>query len=279
MKNFLKFSAFAIVGGLVLGSCSKEQLNDATSDNDLEFRSGSSGSSSKSVSAYWAEGATTMLNQTAHSAQTNTITVWNDFSNGTSGRIGFQRWDQTGNASFGRTNGAGDNGDATHAFAFSPSSWTANVPFAYGTYSSNEAVWTPLRTGGVPLVYMGILRTDNSKKDEDAAAGIIEVGDFRALDEDVRTGGAGNNRVIIQKWNGSSWVQTGRTNGAGDNGDLLAFTVLKVRTGYTVSGGKVTAETWTDIPVVKTKVGSKNRLSTDKQGVGNNIGLFKMCDL
>jgi hypothetical protein len=268
------FSAF--VATAVLASCGKEELANKQTDAALNFRSGSG---SFSITADWEEGAATPLNGTTHTAQNNTVKVWNNFSNGTSGRIGFQRWDQSGNGSFGRTNGAGDNGTATHAFAFkrtTGTAWTAKVPFAFGTQGSSEAIWTPLRTGGVPLVYMGIFVTDNSNKDEDATAGIIEVGDFRTLDEDVRPGGAANGRVIFQKWNGSSWSQISRTNGSGDNGNLLAFTVLKVRTGYTVSGGKVTAETWSDVPVAKIDRGSKKRLSTAIYG--NNIGTLTMLE-
>jgi hypothetical protein len=279
MKTSFKHLFFALLallaGGLIFTACTKEDVNPIGEDQELEARVGSG---FFNVTAYWEEGATTMLNSTVHTAQNNTITVWNDFSNGTSGRIGFQRWDQSRNASFGRTNGAGDNGDAAHAFAFKTTGWTANVPFAFGTKGSREAIWTPLRKGGVPLVYMGLFATDNGAGDEDPVPGSIEVGDFRAIDGDFNIYGVNRpGKVVFQKWNGSSWQQIGRTNGSGDDGNLLAFTKVKVRTGYTVSGGKVTAETWEDIPVAKIeRSGGVKRLITDLPG--GNIGTAKMYE-
>jgi hypothetical protein len=46
----------------------------------------------------------------------------------------------------------------------------------------------------------------------------------------------GLEKVCYQKWNGNSWQQIGRTNGSGDDGNLISFTVLTVRTGYTLDG-------------------------------------------
>ena len=267
----------AILATAVLASCGKEELKNKQSDAALNFRSGSS---SISVTANWAEGATTMLNGTVHTAQSNTVEVWNNFSNGTSGRIGFQRWDQSGNASFGRTNGAGDNGTALNAFAFQPINgtsvfWTSKVPFAFGNKGTREAIWTPSFINvGIPTANMGLFVTDNGTGDEDATTGIIEIGDFRAIDNDVAPGATANNRIVFQKWNGSSWAQIGRTNGSGDNGDLLAMAVINARTAYTVSGGKVTAQTVEAIPVVKMQYGTKTRLITDLPG--QNIGTSMM---
>jgi hypothetical protein len=173
------------------------------------------------------------------------------------------------------TNGAGDDGVANHAFSVKLTSWDGRVPFAYGTKGSREAIWTPTFTNpGIAIVSMGLFATDNGTGDEDATVGIIKVGNFRAVDED-RPGGANNGRVIFQKWSGSSWQQIGRTNGGGDNGDLLAFTVVNVRTDFTVSGGNVTAQTPEGVPVAKiARGGGVKRLITDLPG--GNIGTAMM---
>jgi hypothetical protein len=269
----------SILATAVLASCGKEELKNKQSDAALNFRSGSS---SISVTADWAEGATSLLNESAHAAQTaKTVTIWNDLGNVNRGRIGFQRWDQTGGGHFGRTNNnttGGKDGDALHAFAFATTNWTAKVPFAFGTNANGtrEAIWTPSFVNvGIATANSALFVTDNGTGDEDATTGIIEVGDFRAIDNDVAPGATANNRIVFQKWNGSSWAQIGRTNGPGDNGDLLAMAVIKVRTAYTVSGGKVSAQTVEAIPVVKMQYGTKKRLITDLPG--QTIGTAMMC--
>ena len=276
-KNISLLVAFAATSFLVT-SCMKEELSNNQSDAALNFRSAPA---SIDVTADWEEGATTMLNNTVHTAQNAKIVVWNNFSNGTSGRIGFQRWDQSGNASFGRTNGAGNNGTASHAFAFQPVNgstkyWDAKVPFAFGNFGNREAIWTSaFEVVGVPQANMGLFVTDNGTGDENSTTGIIEVGDFRAIDGDLHE--SRPNKVIFRKWNGSSWVQIGRTNGSGDDGDLLALAVINARTDYTVSGGKVTAQTMEAIPVVKLqRSGNKKRLITDLPG--GNIGSSMMLE-
>jgi hypothetical protein len=277
MKTQFKFLFFAAM--LLIISCTKEGVEVTGLDKEGTTVTPLS-SSSFTISAAWEEGATTMLNGTAHAAQTNTVTVWNDYG-GRPGKVGFQRWDQTGGSDhFGRTNGPGNDGVANHAFGFKRTTgaipWDATVPFAYGTKGSREAIWTPTFTNpGIPIVSMGLFATDNGTGDEDATAGIIKVGNFRALDEDVRPGGGINGRVVFQKWNGSTWQQIGRTNGPGDNGDLLAFTVIDVRTDYSVSGGKVTAQTPEMVPIAKIKrTATVTRLSTAIYG--SNVGSLTM---
>jgi hypothetical protein len=269
----------AILATAVLASCGKEELTNKQTDAALNFRSGSS---SISVTTDWAEGATSVLNATAHAAETNkTVTIWNNLGNNNRGRIGFQRWDQTGGANFGRTNNntnGGSDGNAQHGFAFSTTNWTAKVPFAFGTKGTDEWIWTPSFVNvGIATANKARFVTDNGTGDEDATAGIIEVGDFRALDEDVRPGGGSNNRVVFQKWNGSSWAQIGRTNGSGDNGDLLAFAVVNVRTAYTVSGGKVNSQTVEAIPVVKLKR-SNNKIFLLTDLPNQTVGTAKMYE-
>jgi len=271
------FSAFLATA--VLASCGKEELANKQTDDALNFRSGSS---SISVTTNWAEGATSLLNASAHAAVTNkTVTIWNDLGNVNRGRIGFQRWDQTGGDNFGRTNNnstGGSDGNAGHGFAFKTTNWTASVPFAFGTKGANEWIWTPSFVNvGIATTNSARFATDNGTGDEDATAGIIEVGDFRALDEDVRPGGGSNNRVVFQKWNGSSWAQIGRTNGSGDNGDLLAFAVVNARTAYTVSSGKVNSQTVEAIPVVKLKR-SNNKIFLLTDLPGQTIGTAKMYE-
>lgn len=250
----------------LLTACTKENVLNSEEDAALDFRATPS---SLNITADWAQGAASLLNGPgiAPDAQTNTVKVWNNLG-GTSGRLAFQSWNQLGTAHIGRTNGAGDNGTATHAFAYRAAwgtrSWTASVPFAFGTRTNGrEAIWTPSFVNvGIPTVATGQFTADNvqGQGDEDPAIGVIEVGDFRAIDTDVlpvnlrQSYGVKEwrNVVIIQNKTGAQWRQIARTNGEGDNGDLLSFTVVKVRTNYTVSAGKVTAQTIEDVPVIKT---------------------------
>lgn len=265
MKKQLKqVLVMCACSSLLFSACSKENAPDGGEDTVLEFRATPS---SLSITAAWAQGATTMLTVNSnvnfvHAAQTNTVKVWNNLG-GTSGRIGFQRWDQRGTAHFGRTLGTADNGTASHAFAWSSGNWAAAVPFAFGTRGTREAIWTPaFENVGIPAVAMSELITDNSPGDENPTAGIIEVGDFRAIDGDFHENRP--NAVIFRKLVGTNWEQLGRTNGQGDHGNLLAFTVLKVRTAFTISGGKVTAQTFENVPIAKIeRMNNKKRLITD----------------
>ena len=254
---------------LLLTACRKEELRTNEADEGLDFRAAPS---SINITTAWEEGATNILNTTALAAQNNTVTVTND---ATTGRVIFRRWDDQ---IIGRTNGAGDNGIASHAFALKATGWDANVPFAFGittgTNNGREAIWTPQYVNvGINIVYTGLFATDNGRGDENPAVGIIEVGDFRAIDGDFHE--SRPNKVIFRKWNGTSWQQIGRTNGAGDDGNLLAFTIVNVRTDYTVAGGKVTAQTPELIPVAKIqRSGNVKRLITDLPG--GTIGTLTM---
>ncbi len=245
----------AILATAVLASCGKEELKNKQSDAALNFRSAPA---SINVIANWEQGATTVLNNTVHTAGSNTLTVVNNSGNG---RIEFRSWNN--NAIIGRTNGAGENGVATHAFTYKVNSWDAAVPFAFGTRNNGEAIWTPkYETSGVNRVNMGMFVTDNGTGDEDNTTGIIEVGDWRAVQLTVVDGANTRKRVSIEEKVGSSWVQRVRT--ANNNGvvEMRSFAVLNVRTDYTVSGGKVTAHTFKSIPVLKSQlVGINNTIS------------------
>jgi hypothetical protein len=233
------------------------------------------------ISADWARGATTLLNAQAHQQQVNTVCVIQDRL-GTPGVISFRRWDQTGASdTFGRTNGAGDNGTATHAFAYRANwngqSWTAAVPFAFGTRSGNrEALWTPtFQVIGIPGVHMGVFVTDNGTGDESPIVGIIQVGDFRAIDGDVHEGRPG--KVIFRRRVGTSWDQVSRTNGEGDDGQLLSFAVVTVRSSFTVgASGTVTAQSTSQVPVAKTCHIRDKRLELRTPLLATNIGTAQM---
>ena len=231
----------------------------------------------------WEAGALTILNGTAHPAQNIGVSVVNNPING---RVEFRLGGSTGSI-LGRTNGGGDNGTACHSFAFkstwntppNPGSWDARVPFAFGThtYTGRKAIWTPqFLNVGIAIVHMGLFATDNGTGDEDPLAGSIKVGNFRAIDGDAKVYGVDRpGKVVLQRFNGTSWVQIGRTNGAGDDGNLMSFTVVNVRTDYDIVGGKVTAQTATPVPVVQIDRGSNvTRLSTHIPG--QNIGTLTM---
>jgi hypothetical protein len=286
--------ALAIGAMAFIASCAKEPMvqkiketnneQKQSGDPDIDVNGsimlGISTPASIDISAAWEAGATDRLDETALGAQTATVKVVNNIIS--SGRIGFQRWNQSGTQHFGRTNGAGDNGTAFYGFAFRPvngstSHWEAKVPFAFGTHSNSaEAIWTPFGPQvGISTVAMGILVKDNATGDENPTTGIIEVGDFRAIDGDLHESRPG--KVIFRQLINGSWNQIGRTNGTGDDGDLLAFTTLRVRTDYTISGGKIASETHTVIPVAKIeRSNNKLRLITDLPG--QNIGTSMMLE-
>ncbi len=274
MKKFLFFSLIASIALVtIFTACTKEAIAPNEEGITGNIAVGDRDGSTFNITSEWAQGATTLLGSNVHPAQTNTVTVTNDPA---TGRVIFYGF--TG-LIIGRTNGEGNNGVAGHAFAFrawwNNTGWDANVPFAFGTRPGNrEAIWTPVfQTQGISNVHMGLFATDNGAGDEDPTVGIIEVGDFRAIDGDFHE--SRPNKVIFRKWNGSSWQQIGRTNGAGDDGNLLAFTVVNVRTDYTVSGGKVTAQTPESVPVAKIdRGGGVTRLITDLPG--GNIGTAMM---
>ena len=94
---------------LLLTACSKEIATTNESDATVDFRSAPA---SMNITANWEAGAPNILNTTALAAQNNTVTVTND---ATPGRVIFRRWD---NQIIGRTNGAGNDGVASKAFAY-----------------------------------------------------------------------------------------------------------------------------------------------------------------
>ena len=287
MKKVRYLYSLASATLLIFSACTKQAKEDVIDPNSLTTSTSASAMSSSAapasinVTANWEQGATNVLNQTAHAAGVNTIKVVNNFG-GNQGRIVFQRWDDQ---FIGRTNGAGDNGTAGHAFAFRPRNgtaqfWQAIVPFAFGTRGSREAIWTPaFENPGIPIVSMGQFVVDGETGDESPVAGIIEVGDLRAIDGDAPIAVTGESvqrpgKVIFRQLINGNWGQIGRTNGAGDDGKLLAFATLRVRTSYTIAGGKITAQTHTIIPVAKIRrSNNKLRLITDlpNQNIGSSM--------
>lgn len=235
-----------------------------------------------SAFADWEEGALSIQGSVPGAAFNGEVDVYNDYGN-RSGKVGFKV--ETG-ANLGRTNGAGDDGVATEAFAFKfkgfngAQPWQNTVPFAFGTKGGRDTLWMPqFFNAGILVVHMGQFSTDNGPQDEDSTVGVIERGDFRAIDGDY---GASFNcnrpgKVCFQKWTGTKWQQIGRTNGPGDDGELISFTVLKVRKGYTLDvGGKIVNDN-TDVPIAQingVKYGQYLGLQTPNYG--NNIGTQSM---
>lgn len=251
----------------------------------------------ESAYADWEVGALSMNGSVPGAAYSGNVDVYNDYGcTGActgNGRIGFAKA-IIPRTNLGRTNGPADNGVASHAFAFKfkgyngAVDWQNTVPFAFGrwTYGNRDALWTPM-FAGLPGLNMGVFWKDNDPgnqygKDEDPRVGIIEIGDFRAIDGDY---GASVNcnrpgKVCFQKFNGTSWQQIGRTNGPGDDGNLISFTVLKVRKGYTLDGaGKIVNDT-TDVPIAQVNgVQYGQYLGLQTPNYGNNIGTQSMLKL
>ena len=213
------------------------------------------------------------------------VRVVNDVRNA-AGRVGFVA---PGGLILGRTNGAGDNGWANAEFAFKfngfngATSWQNTVPFAFGTRNGRDTLWTPQFVNvGIRTVHMAQFSTDNGVGDEDATVGIIRHGNFRAVDGDF--GAAVNcnrpGKVCFQRLNGTQWQQIGRTNGPGDDGDLVSFTVLKVRTGYTLDANGRIVNTTEDVPVAQINGISHGRfLGLQTPNYGNTIGTQTMLSL
>jgi hypothetical protein len=207
------------------------------------------------------------------------VNIFNNYG-GSSGRIGFKT---AAGTNLGRTNGAGDNGVASHAFAFKfagPAAWANTVPFAFGQRGGRDTLWTPTFVNvGILNVHNAQFSTDNGAGDEEPALGVIKRGDFRAVDGDH--GAAFNcarpGKVCFQRFNGTAWQQIGRTNGAGDDGNLLSFTVLTVRTSSLPDGnGKVVSNT-TSVPIAKiSRGGMPEVLRLITPNYGNNIGTQMM---
>ena len=189
----------------------------------------------------------------------------------------------------GRTNGAGDDGVASAAFAFKFSGfngakgWQNTVPFAFGSRNGRDTLWTPqFRDVGIQPVHMAQFSTDNGAGDEDPTVGIIRRGIFRAVDGDFGAAASCNRpgKVCFQQLNGTKWQQIGRTNGPGDDGELVSFTVLKVRTGYTLDANGRIVNTTEDIPVAQINGISFGRfLGLQTPNYGNSIGTQTMLSL
>lgn len=237
---------------LLLTACRKEELRTNEADEGLDFRAAPA---SISITTAWEAGATTLLGSPAHAAQNNTVMVAND---AVTGRVIFRRWD---NQIIGRTNGAGNDGVASRAFFYKVNTWTAKIPFAFGittgTNNGREAIWTPqFVTSGIAGVHMGLFATDNNTGDEDPTVGTIKVGNWRVVQLTVldNNGVDIRKRCSIEERVGSNWVQRVRTNNNNGIVELRAFTVLNVRTGYSITGGVVGAPTTTAIPVLKSQL-------------------------
>ena len=203
------------------------------------------------ITANWEQGATSLLNTNAHAAGSYTLTVTKE-SSSQGNRVVFRDWN---NGLIGRTNGAGDNGEATDAFSYKINAWEARVPFAYGTRNGKDAIWTPkYKTEGINGVYMAEFVEDNKSGDQDPAVGTIRVGNWRAVQLTIVSGPDSRKRVSIEELVNGNWVQRVRPNNNNGIVEMRAFTVLNVRTDYTISGGKVTAETVKSIPVLKSQL-------------------------
>ena len=210
------------------------------------------------ITADWARGGASRETESPSLAGTNTVRVENDF--GGQGIFRFARWDQGNSNNFGRpVSEAINGGNVTHAFAYKVNNWQSAVPFAFGTRpNGTEAIWTPGFRNEVPRpVNMGEFVTDNAAGDEDPTVSIIKIGNIRARGFVVNDAGVSRPRVAIEQWNGSTWVQIMRTDNPEGLSELLSFTVVKVRSSYSIIGGRVSAPTVIDLPVFKAKrVGS-----------------------
>ena len=241
-------------------------------------------SSVGSVSPAWELGALTVQGS-APAPYSGAVSVFNDVG-GRPGKVGFTNAE---GILLGRTNGAGDDGVAENAFAFKfqgfngAQPWQLTVPFALGTKSGRDTLWTPqFRNVGIQPVHMAQFSTDNAAGDEDSRVGVIERGDFRAVDGDFGAllGCARPGFVCFQQWNGTAWLQIGRTNGPGDNGDLVSFTVLTVRTGFTLDGGGKVVNTNTQVPIAQIDgVNFGRNLGLQTPNYGNTIGTQSMLQL
>lgn len=133
------------------------------------------------------------------------------------GRIYFYLQKQDGTElsyNLGRSNGAGDNpSTVTDAFSYK------GVAYAYGKhYSKGNVVYTPRFNGGsVKLVDM--LQTLSGAEVDN---GTTTIGTLRARQNTSAPLG----RVYIEQFNGTSWVNIGRTNGNTDDGTLKEFFVV-----------------------------------------------------
>ncbi|KAI2512058.1 hypothetical protein MHU86_2346 [Fragilaria crotonensis] len=231
-----------------------------------------------SAIANWETGALSINGTVPGAAFTGPVNVYNDNS---TGRVLFKN----GATLLGRTNGAGDNGVATHAFKFKffgfngAQPWQNTVPFAFGKRGGRDTLWTPqFFNAGILIVHMSQFSTDGGPGDESSSPGVIQRGNFRAVDGDFGAtfGCPRPGKVCFQKLVNGSWNQIGRTNGPGDDGNLISFTVLTVRTGYTLHAGMI-KNVIQEVPIAQINgVSYNNYLGLQTPNYGNNIGTQSM---
>jgi hypothetical protein len=212
--------------------------------------------------APFGEGALDFEGQVPSASQFNSIWFFNDGA-----RIRMTSGDSIGKL-LARTNGAGDNGVGQHAFTYQNQTWQNNVPFGIGDYKSYHFSGDRLYT---PRFNSGSVKLFNS-------AGFIEGNDvsvtvdgviYRAFNDEL-------GRVRITQ-NGTL---LGRSNGAGDNGKVLALSVVKVRTGYTLDANGKIVNVYETVPFVQVEytsyhTGTVVRVMTPR----NNAGSVKLLDI
>ena len=237
-----------------------------------------------SANANWEAGALSIQGSVPGEAWSGNVNIYNNYGART-GKVGFAKDPYI---NLGRTNGQGDDGVASVGFAFKfkgyngAQPWQNTVPFAFGTRGGRDTIWTPkFWNQGILTVYMAQFSTDNGAGDEDSTLGCIERGDFRAIDGDAGVYGVNRpNKVVFQKWNGQRWQQIGRTNGPGDDGNLISFTVLTIRTGYTLDDAGKIVNVNQDVPIAQVNgVTYGKYLGLQTPNYGNNIGTQSMLRL
>ena len=234
--------------------------------------------------ANWEVGALSIQGSVPGAAYSGNVNIYNNYGDRL-GKVGFKV--DTG-ANLGRTNGAGDDGVASVGFAFKfkgyngAADWQNTVPFAFGTKGGRDAIWTPqFYNPGILVVYMAQFATDNGPGDQDPTVGCIKMGDFRAIDGDSLAYGVNRpNKVVFQQLVGTTWKQIGRTNGPGDDGNQISFTVLTVRTGYTLDGAGKIVNVNQAVPIAQVNgVTYGKYLGLQTPNYGNNIGTQSMLRL
>ena len=237
----------AILATAVLASCGKEELKNKQTDAALDYRSAPS---SISVKSWWSAGSTSINTASVQAANTYDVIVENNHQSLT-GVVAFRRYNLTtiGNNMGRSSNTSVDKGTATHAFADSLKGWKSKVPFAFGTHtaSGNNAIWTPAYGMSTPRpIHMAQFIKDNETGDLDNTVGRVQVGNFRMFEIEPS---ANHFRVVIQELRSGTWVEVVRSKGSQQRCRPVSLAVLKVRTDFTVTGGRIASQTFTDVPV------------------------------
>lgn len=259
-----------LAGGMLIVGCSKQQLepvgqNNLTNDQNASGKTTRSVQTSFPLTMLWEQGSINWEGETALAGGTSrTVSAFNNFL-GAGNQIGFARGT---NISASTTERLGREAarTITKAFTYKVNAWTATVPFAYGHVAGNtsmEIIWTPsFKLGSNRLLNSAMFVTDNSASDENTTAGTIEVGNWRAVQMTIVDGANTRKRVSIQEIVNGTWVERVRPNNNNGIVELRAFTVLNVRTSYSINAGVVGAPTTTAIPVLKSQlVGINNTIS------------------